>query len=383
MNLKALILLIAGHFVADVSTGALPAFLPFIKESLRLSYTATASIILIFSLTSSVIQPTFGYLSDRRSAPWLLPAGCLITSLGMALLGFGTSYAWIFFFSALSGLGQGGFHPEGFKTVNFMGGEKKASAISLFLVGGSLGVSVGPLMATLFFKYFGLKGSVLFLPLGILIAVIFMVTPYWKGKTEHFANKGRGLKISDSFRGKTLPIALLVLVVVLRSATQLSLQTFIPFYFIDVLQRDPLVVGQYLSTFLLAGTFGSLVGGPLADRYGYKRSVLFCLIFSPIFLYLFFYTEGTKSLIFFALAGLFLNAPHAVNMAMGQAYMPQNLGMASGLILGLAMGIGGIGTTILGWIADQRSLYATLNITFVLPLLGLLLFSFIPYPPKD
>jgi FSR family fosmidomycin resistance protein-like MFS transporter len=300
----------------------------------------------------------------------------------MALLGFGTSYAWIFFFSGLSGLGQGGFHPEGFKTVNVIGGEKKASAISLFLVGGSLGVSVGPLMATLFFKYLGLKGSVLFLPLGILMAVIFMVTPYWKAKTEHFANKGRGLKLSDSFRGRTLPIALLVLVVVLRSATQLSLQTFIPFYFINILHRDPLVVGQYLSTFLLVGTFGSLVGGPLADRYGYRRTVLSCLIFSPIFLYFFFYTDGLKSLIFFALAGLFLNAPHAVNMAMGQAYMPQNLGMASGLILGLAMGIGGIGTTILGWIADQWSLYATLHITFALPLLAFLLFSFIPYPPK-
>ena len=382
MNLKALLILITGHLVTDISTGALPAFLPFIKESLHLSYTATASIILIFSLTSSVIQPIFGYFSDRWSANWLLPAGCLIASLGMGLLGFATSYAWIFFFAGLSGLGQGGFHPEGFKIANFIGGEKKASAISLFLVGGSLGLSVGPLMATLFFKYLGLKGSILFFPLGILMAAIFMVTPSWRVKTEHFEHKGRGLIISDSLREKFFPMALLVLVVVLRSVTQLSLQTFIPFYFINILHRDPLVVGKYLTTFLLTGAVGSLVGGPLADRYGYKRTVLFSLSLTPIFLYLFFYTDGTESLFFFAMAGIVLNAPHATNMAMGQAYMPQNLGMASGLILGLAMGIGGIGTTILGSVADHWSLYATLNITFVLPLLGFLLFSFIPYPPQ-
>ena len=111
INLKALILLTAGHLVTDINLGALPAFLPFIKEFLNLSYTMTASIMLIFNVTSSVIQPIFGYFSDRRSARWLLPSGCFIASLGMALLGFGSSYSWILFFAALSGLGQGSYHP--------------------------------------------------------------------------------------------------------------------------------------------------------------------------------------------------------------------------------------------------------------------------------
>ena len=139
MNLKAIILLIAGHFVTDLNTGALPNFLPFIKESLRLSYTMTASIILVFNVTSSVIQPVFGYFSDRWPAKWLLPAGCFTASLGMALLGFGSSYAWILVFTALSGLGQGSYHPEAFKTTHSLGGKRKATAISLFLVGGGLG----------------------------------------------------------------------------------------------------------------------------------------------------------------------------------------------------------------------------------------------------
>jgi len=381
MNFKALILLMAGHLVTDINTGALPAFLPFIKESLNLSYTMTASIILIFNITSSVIQPVFGYFSDRWSAKWLLPTGCFVASLGLSLLGFGSSYAWIFLFAALGGLGQGSYHPEGFKTVSFLSEEKKATAISLFLVGGSLGLSVGPLMATLFFKYLGLKGSLLFLPLGIAMAVIFLTTSHWKVKTDLPIHKAKGSRTSGS-RRQWFPMTLLLFTVVLRAATQLSLKTFVPFYFINLLQRDPLIVGKYLSTFLFAGTIGSLAGGPVADRYGYKKSVLFGLGLTSLFLYLFLYTNGTESLIFFGLAGLVLQSSNPITMAIGQSYMPQNLGMASGLILGLAMGVGGIGTTIFGWVADQWGVPFTLQIIFILPLLGLLTFSFIPYPPK-
>jgi len=381
MNLKALILLTAGHLVTDISTGALPAFLPFIKESLSLSYTMTASIILIFNVTSSVIQPVFGYFSDRRSARWLLPTGCLVASLGLSFLGLGSSYAWIFLFAALGGLGQGSYHPEGFKTVSFFSEEKKATAISLFLVGGSLGLSVGPFMATLFFKFLGLKGSLLFLPLGIAMTAIFLATSHWKVRTEFPVARAKESKTSGSKR-QWFPMVLLLFTVVLRAATQLSLKTFVPFYFINILQRDPLVVGKYLSIFLLTGTVGSLAGGPVADRYGYKRTVLLGLGLTSVFLYLFFRTNGTESLIFFSLAGLVLQSSNPITMAIGQSYMPQNLGMASGLILGLAMGVGGIATTIFGWVADHWGVPFTLQIIFILPLLGSLTFLFIPYPPK-
>jgi FSR family fosmidomycin resistance protein-like MFS transporter len=379
MNLKALVLLIAGHFITDINTGALPAFLPFLKESLSLSYTMTASIILIFNVTSSVIQPIFGYFSDRWSARWLLPAGCFIASLGMALLGFAASYVWIFFFAALSGLGQGSYHPEGFKTVHFLGGEKKASVISFFLVGGSLGLSFGPLMVTLFFKHFGLKGSLLFLPPGVAMTIIFLITPYWKVKTDSLIRKTKSSKTSGFSWQEFSPIALLLLAVVLRSTTQLGIQTFVPFYLIDTLKQDPLIVGKYLSTFLLMGTIGSVAGGPLADRYSYKKTVLFSLGLASLFLHLFFYMNRTESLISFAIAGFFLNISNPITMAMGQSYMPQNLGMVSGLILGLAMGVGGIGTTILGWVADQQSLSLALQIIFILPISGLLIFLFVPY----
>src|SRR5512136_1541227 len=148
MNWKALALLIAGHFVTDINTGALPAFLPFIKESLDLSYTMTATIILVFNLTSSVIQPAFGYFSDRWSMRWLLPVGPFLASLGLALLGLAPSYGWILIYASLSGLGQASYHPEGFKTASLLSGQKKATVISFFHFGGNLGFAVGPILTT-------------------------------------------------------------------------------------------------------------------------------------------------------------------------------------------------------------------------------------------
>lgn len=381
MNWKALALLIAGHFVTDINTGALPAFLPFIKEFLSLSYTMTASIILVFNLTSSVIQPVFGYFSDRWSARWLLPVGPLIASLGLGLVGLGPSYAWILLFASLSGLGQASYHPEGFKTVNLLSGKKKASVFSIFHFGGNLGFGMGPILATFFFARFGLRGSLLFIIPGIVITLVFLAIPHWKVRLPSPVRPEGPERESSSTRQSLTPMVLLILTVILRSATRLGLMTFIPFYFMNILHRDPMVAGKYLSTFLLAGTLGILGGGPLADRFGYKKIVLITLGLSSIFLYLFYLTEGTLSLIFFMAAGLILISSNSITMAMGQSFMPRSLGMASGLILGFAMGVGGIATTVLGWVADNWGIPVTLQITFVLPVLAFLTCWFIPYPP--
>jgi FSR family fosmidomycin resistance protein-like MFS transporter len=383
MIVKTLALLIAGHFVTDINTGALPAFLPFIKSSLNLSYTMTATIILVFNVTSSVIQPVFGYLSDRWSVRWLLPVGPSLASLGLGLVGLGPSYAWILLFVSLSGLGQASYHPEGFKTVGLLSREKKATIFSIFHFGGNLGFAVGPILATLFFVHFGLKGSLLFIIPGVVITVVFLIIPYWKLELNSPARQAASSKKTGSPRQNFTPMVLLILVVVLRSATRLGLLTFVPFYFINILHRDPMVAGKYLSTFLLAGTIGILAGGPLADRYGYKKIVLISLGLSSIFLYLFYVTEGTFSLIFFSIAGLILISSNSTTMAMGQSFMPRNVGMATGLILGLAMGIGGIFTTVLGWVADNWGIPFTLQITFVLPILAFLVCWRLPYPPPS
>jgi len=377
-----LILLIAGHFVTDINTGALPAFLPFIKESLDLSYTMTATIILVFNLTSSVIQPAFGYFSDRWSIRWLLPVGPFLASLGLALLGLAPSYAWILFFASLSGIGQASYHPEGFKAASLLSGERKATVISFFHFGGNLGFALGPILTTTFFTFMGLKGSLLFLIPGIIMIVIFLSTSQWRvPQAPSFSRPKTGTGPSSG-GGAFLPMGLLILTVVFRAATRLGLLTFVPFYFIQVQQSDPMVVGKYLSIFLLAGTVGVVGGGPLADRFGYKRTTLMSFAVSSLLLFLFYVTSGTLSLVLFSLAGMFIIMSNAVTMAIGQSLMPNNLGMASGLLLGFSMGVGGISTTILGWVADHWGIPAALQATFILPILAFLTFLPLPYPPK-
>lgn len=383
MNFKALLILIAGHLVTDINTGALPAFLPFLKESLALSYTMTAAIILVFNVTSSVIQPFFGYCADRWPARWLLPVGCFFASLGLALVGFGTSYGWILFFVALTGLGQASYHPEGFKTVNLLAGPKKATAMAVFIVGGNLGFSLGPLLATFFYAQQGLKGSFWFLLPGVAMTAFFLLNQRWKIPEETRPAARKKASPSPFPRESIFPLFILIATVVLRSISRLGLVTFVPFYFIKILDKDPLLAGQYLTAFLLAGTSGVLVGGPFADRFGYKKTVLYSLAVSTLLLYLFLYTVGTWSFIFFTVAGLTLISSNSVTMVMGQSYMPGNLGMASGLIMGLSMGIGGIAATVLGWVADVWGLGVALQILCIMPLLGFLVFSFIPYPPAD
>jgi FSR family fosmidomycin resistance protein-like MFS transporter len=383
MNLKILLLLIAGHFVTDINTGALPAFLPFIKDSLNLTYTMTASVILVFNVTSSVIQPLFGYFSDRWSIRWLLPLGPFIASLGLGLVGIAPSYFWILLFVAFSGAGQASYHPEGFKTMNFIGGQKKATAISFFHFGGNLGFAAGPILATFFYTHFGLRGSLCFALPGIVILTVFLATKYWEAKIIPPGISSPPSSFSDSSRQMFFPMVLLLSTVILRSATRLSILTFIPFYFIKILNQDPLVAGKYLSLFLLSGTVGVIGGGPLADRFGYKKTVLLSLGLTSVSLGLFFFTTGLMSLVFFSLAGLLSISSNAVTMAIGQSFMPRNVGMASGLVMGLAMGIGGLITTVLGVVADHLGILLTLQISCFLPVLAVLTFSSIPYPLPD
>lgn len=381
MDLKFLLLLTVGHLMADVNTGALPAYLPFLKDSLGLTYTLTAAITLCFNMTSSVIQPVFGYFSDRWSISWLLPSGCFTASLGLGLIGLGPSYGWILFLAGLSGLGQASYHPEAFKIINLLSGRNKASMIGIFLVGGNLGLAIGPFLATLYYSYFGLKGSLLFIPAGIAMTLLFFAVPGWKKKNGGPLSTGPfGAEKASAPRRPIRPMLFLIMTVVLRTASRLALLTFIPFHFISVLHEDPMKAGQYLSLFLLAGSVGVLAGGSLADRYGYKRMTILGLFLTSGFLYLFFYSTGLWSLVFFTLAGLVSNSSNSITMAMGQSFMSRKLGMASGLILGLATGLGGICTTLLGWVADHFGVPFVMQIIFLLPLLALLAFLFVPYP---
>ncbi len=383
MNKKALGLLSAGHLVTDINQGALPALLPFFKEALNLSYTMSGTILLASNITSSIIQPAFGHLSDKRPIGWLLPLAPLIACLGLSLTGVISNYFLIIFSVILSGFGIASFHPEGFKTASFFTGDKKATGMSIFAVGGNLGIAVGPIVALFLVTHFGLNGTLgmilpgIFIVIPLLLNMSMLTTPVKSAHKE--ASTGTKIPLSTN---QKVSFLLLIGVATIRAWTQFGLATYIPFYYIDYLKGNPLYAGKLVSTFLFAGAVGTLLGAPLADRWGHKRFLSMTLILSVPLLVLFYSSSGLMSFILLGTAGMVLISSFALTTVMAQSLLPQHLGIASGMMVGFTISAGGIGVTLLGTIADTWGVPMAIKSVFVLPLIAFVLSFLVKYPQE-
>lgn len=379
-NLKVLLLLSLGHCITDIYQGALPAALPFLKDKLGLSYTSAGFILIASNVASSVIQPLFGIIADKKGKPLMLPLGCLCAGLGLSLVALPSSYAGILALVLLSGLGVAAYHPEGFKTASYFTGEKVATGMSIFSVGGNLGFALGPIATLFVAQHYGFS----FLPLLLLPALFFtlLILVFWKTilVPERATAAQDSARIRKSTGAAYRALAVLISAVIMRSWAQFGLITYIPFYYIDYLKLDPLIAGKLISAFLLSGVAGTLVGARLADRWGHKLFLNISLALTSIILPLIFFAQGTLLLIVFCVAGFMLVSSFSVTMAMSQQLLPDNVGMASGLTAGFAIGTGGIGVMLLGVIADAYGVPVALKSIMLLPILGFVLSVFVQYP---
>ncbi|HEX2500348.1 MAG TPA: MFS transporter [Methylomirabilota bacterium] len=379
-NTRVLGLLALGHLVVDMNQGALAPLLPFLKAAFGLSYTASGAILLVASMTSSIVQPVFGYLADRATRRWLLPWAVLLSATGVALAGLASSYWGLLALVLVSGLGVAAYHPEGYRTANQVAGDRKATGLSIFSIGGNIGIALGPPAVSFLVPRFGLIGTLGLLGPGLLVAALLAtILPTLIAGPASTASTTRAAIAGG--RDMRAAMALLIGVVTVRSWTQLGLVTYVPFLYVDVLGKDPRLVGPLLFLFLGAGVLGTLAGGPIADRWGPRRYIVASFVLSAPLIAAFLWRPGgwfaTAAL---AAAGFVLVSSFSVTVALGQAYLPRHLGMAAGLIVGLAIGTGGVGVTLLGWIADHWGLYAALNLTAALPLAGLVAALCLPEP---
>ena len=368
-----------GHLVVDLSQGVLPILTPLLAQNFHLSYFQVGIVVLAFTFSSAIIQPVFGVLSDRYNMPWLMPLGLFLSGFGLALTGMVHSYGLLLFAVLLSGIGVAGYHPEGSKMAHFVGEESKAgSSMAIFSVGGNFGFGLGPMLAVFVLSFAGL-GSIqgIMIP-GALAAVIFMfLLPSFKrilaeqltGQKKH---KEQTIKSSD----RVGSLILLIMYVTIRSWIHSGLVYFIPFYFPGF---KGIAEPEYLvSTFLIAGALGTVLGGPFADRFGGRNGLLASMIISLITVYPFLHLNGTLIPVFAFVVGMSLISTFSTTVVFGQRLLPNNIGLASGLLLGFGVGMGSIGVTLLGAIADRMGLPFTMNLISILPVLGIILAFTLP-----
>ena len=377
MNKRSIYLLSTGHLVTDLNQGALPAMLPFLVASHGFTYAAAAGIIFAANITSTIIQPIFGHAADRSSKAWLMPLSLLLAGSGIALIGLVENYYLILLLAGISGVGIAAYHPEAARRVNLSGGEQKAAAMSIFGIGGTLGFAIGPLYITSALLWFDLRGSLfLLVPVSLVAILIIKFLPNIHSATGLAAKKEQAEK-EDAWR----PFALLSLCVTVRSVMFFGLLTFIPLYWVNVLEQSKIAGGIALSVMTIAGVLGNLVGGRLADRIGNTRVLLsgFAMLV-PLAPLLIWVGNPAIALLVLMPTGFAMMATYAPAVVLGQKYLPNHIGFASGVTLGIAVAAGGIAAPLLGWVADIYGLVTVFSGIAFLPIVNIVIAYFLPEP---
>lgn len=378
MDRRATLLLSAGHLFTDLNQGAMPALLPFFVAEYHLSYREAAGLVFAATIASSVVQPLFGRYADRSRAAWLMPAGVFLAGLGLALTGVVREYWLMALVLSVSGLGVAAFHPEAARSMNAAAGPRKATGMSVFSMGGTAGFALGPLLVTGLMLAFGLRGTVLLAMPALGMALVLLsqlrVLPAL-GFTRPYAVGGA----VDAWR----PFGVLAAAIIIRSAMFFGFSTFLPLYWLDVLGQTPAAAGSILSLWLGSGVIGSLIGGRLADRYGAQRvGLVTSLLIVPLIILFVMVQQPLVGALLLMVMSILLAAPGSGLMVLGQGYLPNHVGVASGVTIGLSVSVGGATAPLLGWLADNFGIPTALASLAVMPLaIAVLLWMLRRYRP--
>ena len=375
---RAMGVLSAGHLFTDLNQGAVAALLPFLISERGLSLAAAGALVFAATVSSSLVQPLFGIFSDRSPIPAFMPLGVLLAGVGMALVGVAPNYALIFASVVLSGVGVAAFHPEAARFANYVSGSRRARGMSFFSVGGNAGFALGPIVATPLVLVFGLPGALfLAVPAAIMAGVMLAETPRMLRLAPEAAEGGTraGTEAAPESWG---PFTVMIAVVAVRSFVYFGLVAFVASYYERVLGASPALGNVALTVMLASGAVGTLLMGPLADRFGRKAVLAMSMLVLPPLVLAFVFAGPYVGMAFLALVGAATVGTFGVTVVMGQEYLPGRIGLAAGITMGLSIGLGGIGAPLLGLLADAGGLKLTMLAVAALPVLGFVLALTLP-----
>lgn len=372
------------HICTDINQGALPAMLPFLILHKNISYASAAGLVFAASSVSPLIQPFFGYWGDKVSWPWLMGLGVFLAGAGLAAVGFLDQYWAIFLAVMVSGVGVALFHPEGGKTANLVAGEKKGAGIGIFSVGGNIGFALGPIVASLALASWGLEGTIVLLaPATIMAVIIVACLPNLNRIAAEAARArkeaGKHSAIEDDWRS----FAKVSVCITSRSVVNFGMTTFIPLYFAAIFMLPEVSASTRLALFSAVAAAATLIGGYAADRMGFNRVICGSFMLLAPLLLVFPLVENVHLATFLLIPIAFsLSSPQGASIALGQKFLPNHIGTSSGIMLGLAISVGGMAAPGIGWIGDRFGLPAAMYVVAAFAVLTLLLSFFIPNPDK-
>lgn len=363
------------HLLNDTIQSLIPAIYPLLKTSFRLSFVQIGLITLTFQMTASILQPFVGLYTDRRPLPYSLACGMGLTLGGLVLLSRAGSFAMVVLAAALVGMGSAIFHPESSRVAHLASGGRHGFAQSVFQVGGNTGSSLGPLLAALVVVPYGQANVLWFAAPALLGIGILSGVGNWYRK--HLAAPKPASHVARAHpklpsRRVIFSLAILAALIFSKYFYLASLTSYYTFYVMGKFHLSVQAAQFHLFLFLFAVAVGTVIGGPVGDRFGRKLviwlSILGVAPFSLALPYANLFWTGVLTVVI----GLILASAFSAILVYAQELVPGNVGLISGLFFGLAFGMAGIGSALLGYIADHTSIDYVFRVCAFLPLIGLL-----------
>lgn len=360
------------HLLNDSLQAVIPATLPILQKNLSLTYSQLGIILLVINIVSSILQPLIGYVTDLKPQPFLLPVAMLVSGLGMVGIAFADNYYTVLIAVALVGVGSAVFHPEASRVAYLAAGPRRGLAQSIFQVGGNGGQALAPLMTAWFFVAFGQLGAAWFtLPAALALCVMIYLAFWYSHQNRQTKKQLKPVELNNR-KGRMIALGLLILFVSVRSWVSAGFQAFYPLYLIDVKHLPYNEAQYYTFTFLMAGAIGTFFGGPLADRFGKRNLMVLSTLGALPFTLCMPFAHGFWAYPLLFVGGLILLSSFSVTVVYAQELLPGRIGTVSGLIIGLAFGMGGIGSYFLGILSDLQGLSFVITLCSILPVIGFL-----------
>lgn len=381
-------MLAACHMLNDMLQSIISAVYPLLKDSLLLNFTQIGLITLVFQLSSSIFQPVVGLITDRRPQPYSLPIGMAFSMIGILSLSFAGSFIHVLIAVFLTGLGSSIFHPEASRLAYMASGGKTGLAQSIFQVGGNFGSSVGPLLALWIITPYG-QQNIKWLSLIALvcIGIMLVISKWYKSNLYRLKpakkDDSRIEKQSIYSSGKVaFAITILLILIFSKYVYMASLNSYYMFYLIDKFGVSVKDAQLFLFAFLFAVALGTIIGGPIGDRIGRKYVIWVSILGTAPFALIMPHVELLWTCVLSIFIGFILSSAFSAILVYAQELVPGKVGLIGGLFFGLAFGIAGIASAILGKIADETSIQHVYDICAYLPLIGLVA-AFLPNTKKE